>query len=243
MQDLTKLIHSHFTNGIPAQELTDNRNEQKRLNDLFLLYDAYCENPCMNVASFLKYKCHHSPKQIIEDLVYFEFIRSTFTRMTRQKAQDLVDWAAQKVLRDAAAVNDRKGMLDAAKVIGKYNQLDKPAPEQEDKSFRPHEIVYTPFIEVADPDRHTIKDKELLQIMHQWDARIDDQEQRIALKVASLHQSAEALQSTEAPIQPEAPALTHAVDGSPVNTPKTTNRITHKKDHPAVDSSPVNTQE
>lgn len=218
MQDLTKLIHSHFTNGIPAQELTDNRNEQKRLNDLFLLYDAYCENPCMDAASFLKYKCHHSPKQIIEDLVYFEFIRTSFTRMTRQKAQDLVDWAAQKVLRDAAAVNDRKGMLDAAKVIGKYNQLDKPAPEQEDKQIRPHDIVYTPYVEVIDPDRHTVKDMELLKIMKQWDAKIDDQEQRIAQKVEALHQSSslQDLQSEDTPPIPTQP--TPAVDGSPVNT-------------------------
>lgn len=223
-QNLTPLIQSHFINGIPAQELTDNKNEQKRLNDLFVLYDAYCENPCIDESSYLKYKCHHSPKQIKEDLVYFEFIRTTFTRMTRQKAQDLVDWAAEKVLRDSAAVNDRKGMLDAAKVLGKYNQLDKPAPEQEDKRFRPHDLVYTPYIEVVDPDRHTVKDKELLKIMKQWDARLDDQEQRIAEKVAVLHESATT--------QP-----TSATDDLPVN------QITHKEDYPVVDGSPVNTQE
>jgi hypothetical protein len=129
-----------------------------------------------------------------------------------------VDWAAQKVLRDAAAVNDRKGMLDAAKVIGKYNQLDKPAPEQEDKQIRPHDIVYTPYVEVIDPDRHTVKDMELLKIMKQWDAKIDDQEQRIAQKVEALHQSSslQDLQSEDTPPIPTQP--TPAVDGSPVNT-------------------------
>lgn len=184
--DLTPLIQSHFLNGIPATELTEYKNEQKRLNDLFKLFDMYNENPCMDVASALRWKFHHSPKQITEDMVYFKFIQTNFCRMTRQKAQDIVNWTAEKVIRDAAAVNDRKGMLDGAKVLGKYMQLDKPEPEKDDKVIRPLEVVYTPYVEILDPDRQTIEDKKLLGIMKEFDAHIDVQEERIAEKLEEL---------------------------------------------------------
>ena len=184
--DLTPLIQSHYLNGIPAVELTEYKNEQKRLNDLFSLYDMYSENPCMDVVQALKWKFHHSPKQITEDMVYFEFIRTNFCRMTRQKALDMVNWSAEKVMRDAAAVNDRKGMLDAAKVLTRANQLEKPEPDKEDKVIRPLEVVYTPYVEVLDPDRKTIEDKQLLSIMKEFNAHIDAQEERIAEKLEEL---------------------------------------------------------
>ena len=184
--DLTPLIQSHFLNGVPAMELTEYKNEQKRLNDLFQLYDMYCSNPLMDVEQALRWHFKHSPQQIVEDMVYFKFIRSNFSRMTRQKAQDIVNWTAEKVIRDAAAVNDRKGMLDGAKVLGKYMQLDKPEPEKEDKVIRPLEVVYTPYVEILDPDRKTIEDKKLLGIMKDFDAHIDVQEERIAEKLEEL---------------------------------------------------------
>ena len=184
--DLTPLIQSHFLNGVPATELTDMKNAQKRLNDLFQVFDMYNENPLMDVPQALKWKFHHSPKQITEDMVYFEYIRSNFCRMTRQKAQDIVNWTAEKVIRDSAAVNDRKGMLDGAKVLGKYTQLDKPEPDKEDKVIRPLEVVYTPYVEVLDPDRNTIEDKLLLSIMKEFNAHIDAQEKRIAEKLEEL---------------------------------------------------------
>lgn len=187
--DLTPFIHSHYIQGVPAQELTDNTFAKKRLQDLFSLYDMYCENPCMDVKKALQHKFRHSERIIDEDLMYFDYIRKTFTRMTRQKALDLVNWAGEKSMRDAAAVNDRKGMLDAAKVILKANQLDKPEPEQEDKILRPMSYVFTPFVEVLDPDRRTIRDPKLLKMMNQWGAHIDAQDERIQQKVIAMQEA------------------------------------------------------
>lgn len=189
--DLTKFIDSHFLNGIPATELTTSERARKRLNDLFSLYDMYNENPCMDVAQCLKWKFKHSPTMIAEDMVYFEYIRSRYVRMTRQRAKDLVNWASEKVMRDAAAVNDRKGMLDAAKVLTRANQLDKPEPEVEDKRILPQPMVYTPFVEVLDPDRQTIKDKKLLSIMREWNAHIDEHDEKIQQKVEAMRSSSD----------------------------------------------------
>lgn len=190
VKDLTPLIQSHFLNGIPPKELTDSVSVQRRLADLFSLFEMYHENPCMDVTKALKFKFHHTPREIVEDLVYFEMMRSSFSRMTRQKAQDLVNWSAEKVMRDAAAVNDRKGMLDAAKVLVKANQLDKPAPDSDDaKNMRQLDIVFTPYVEVIDPDRKTIEDKKLLKIMKQYDAHIDTQEEKIEEKLQEIEKS------------------------------------------------------
>ena len=187
MKDLAPLIKSHFLNGIPPTELSDCKSEQKRLADLFALYEMYHENPCIDVAKLLKFKFHHSPRQITEDLIYFDMMCSSFSRMNRQKAQDLVNWSAEKVMRDAAAVNDRKGMLDAAKVLVKANQLDKPAPDTDDaKNMRKFDVVFTPFVEVIDPDRKTIADKQLQKIMKQYDAHIDTQEEQIEEKLQKI---------------------------------------------------------
>lgn len=187
MKDLTTLIQSHFLNGIPPTELSKSKSEQKRLADLFALFEMYHENPCIDVPKLLKFKFHHSPSQITEDLIYFELMRSSFSRMNRQKAQDLVNWSAEKVMRDAAAVNDRKGMLDAAKVLVKANQLDKPAPDTDDaKNMRKFDVVFTPFVEVIDPDRKTIADKQLQKIMKQYDAHIDTQEEQIEEKLQKI---------------------------------------------------------
>lgn len=186
MVDLTPFIYSHYINGIPAKELVDSLNAQNRLNDLFSLYDMYSENPCMDVVQCLKCKFKHSTSQIAEDLVYFEYIRTNFTRMTKQRARDLVNWGAEKVMRDAAAVNDRKGIIDAAKVLATANQLDKPEQDSIDKSIRPLEYVYTPYVEHIDSDRKTIDDKKLLQAMRKYDAHIDVQEERILAKVEKM---------------------------------------------------------
>ncbi len=204
--DLTPFIQSHFVNGIPAHELTELVHVRKRLNDLFSLYDMYNENPCMDVVQCLRWKFKHSPSMIAEDMVYFEYIRNNFQRMTRQKAKDLVNWASEKVMRDSAAVNDRKGMLDAAKVLTRANQLDKPEPEVEDKQIRPQAFVYTPYVEVLDPDRKTIGDKTLLGIMRQWDAHIDEHDEKIEKALDKLKEKQEV---------------------------EVGNRITHKMDEPA----------
>lgn len=184
--DLIPLIQSHFLNGIPATELTEYKNEQKRLNDLFLLFDMYNENPCMDVEQALKWKFHHSPKQITKDMVYFEFIRTNFTRTTRQKVKDITNWTFEKAIRDSWAVNDRKGAVDAAKSFAKYNQLDKPESEVEERQFKPLDRIFTPYVEVLDPDRQTIEDKKLLGIMDEFGAHIDDREKKIAEKLEEL---------------------------------------------------------
>lgn len=188
-RDLTPYIHSHYLNGIPSSEMTQSPQIRRRLDDLFKLYDMYIENPLMNIKQCLKWHFKHDDRMIKEDEVYFDYIRTNFQRMTRQKAIDLVNWSAEKVMRDAAATNDKKGMLDASKVLIKVNQLDKPEPEVEDKSLRPQSWVYTPYVEVLDPDRKTIKDKGLLQIMKQYDAHIDKREEMILEKVEAMKNS------------------------------------------------------
>lgn len=196
MNDLTPLIQSHFINGVPTTELTDKAKEQKRLNDLFVLFDMYHENPCMDLQKALKYKFKHSPKEIQEDLGYFEMMRTRFTRTTRQHALDMVNWAARKNLMDAAAVNDRNGMDKAARLIIKVNQLDRPEAEVQDTQLKPLQIVYTPYIEVIDPDRHTIKDKQLKELMRKYNAHIDTREELIDEKLEQMKKAAEDMEET-----------------------------------------------
>jgi hypothetical protein len=197
MNDLTPLIQSHYLNGVPTNELTDKVREQKRLNDLFSLFDMYHENPCMDIRAALKYRFRHNPAEIAEDMTYFEMMRTRFTRMTRQQALDMVNWAAQRNMMDAAAVNDRNGIDKAARLLIKANQLDKPAVETQETQIKPMQVIYTPYIEVVDPDRHTIKDKQLKKIMQQYDADMDEREIMIDEKLEAMKRKTYADDKTE----------------------------------------------
>ena len=205
--DLTPMIVSHFTTGMSANEITESANLRKRLNDLFLLYDMYNENPCMDIVKCLRHKFKHRADQIAEDVVYFDYIRNNFQRMTRQKAKDLVNWSAEKVMRDSASVNDRRGMLDAAKVLTRANQLDKPEPEAVEKQIRPQAWVLTTRVEVLDPDRQTIQDPILLGYMKKWGAHIDEHDAAINQKLQQMKEDSIAAKREE---------LKHSLEPKPV---------------------------
>ena len=129
-KDLTPFINNYYTKGIPPQELTDNPTEQRRLRDLFNVFEMYRTNPLINVADVFKYKYGHSLKLIPEDLVYFEYIRTTFAPVSRRQKIDIVNYAVERVLSDAMQSGDNDKILKAADKIIKVNQLDKPQAEE-----------------------------------------------------------------------------------------------------------------
>lgn len=191
MEDLTPYIHTHFLHGVPASELSDLANVQRRLNHLFVVFDMYHENPCIDVAAVFKYKFRHNQREIMEDMRYFHMMINTFTRTTRQMALDLVNWTAKKNIRDSAAVNDRAGMDRAAALLIRANQLDKPAPEDAERSAPPLPTVFTPMVEHIDPDRQTMDDKKLIEIMGEFGAMRDAQELSIERKLKELESEKE----------------------------------------------------
>ena len=106
-------------------------------------------------------------------------------------ALDLVNWTAKKNIRDSAAVNDRAGMDRAAALLIRANQLDKPAPEDAERSAPPLPTVFTPMVEHIDPDRQTMDDKKLIEIMGEFGAMRDAQELSIERKLKELESEKE----------------------------------------------------
>lgn len=192
--DLYKKIEAYYTKGIPPHELTDNIREQRRLRDLFNLFEMYRQNPCINLTHCLLHKFHHGLRLIPEDLAYFEYIRTTFAPISRRQKQDIVNFAVESALQDAIQVGDRGDMLKAASLIIKVNQLDKPQQEEsvvKNTATLPIFLVASPKTVTQDAIEYT--DDELERQIKLFGAHQNQYKQRIAEKRREMDDAAIAI--------------------------------------------------
>lgn len=186
---LIPYFESFFKNGLSVQELNIGEKHKRQMEVVLAAWEYYKQNPW--VTDFRQFFRQQGcpTKQISQNIQYLEHLKINFRFTSRAEAQNMVDYAARTALQQASAAGDRQDMLKAAAILTKAHQLDKPEVDKEKAKLVALPVVFTPYVEDIDPERVTIEDKKMYDIMRQFGALPDKMEAKIREKNEALQES------------------------------------------------------
>lgn len=186
---LEPYIESFFKNGVSIGELQIGTKHKEQMEAIIGAWEYYKNNPWVTDLRpyFRQRGCPTS--QIAKNIQYVEYIKNTYRFTTRVEAQNMVDYAVRTALQQASAAGDRQDMLKAAAILTKAHQLDKPEVDKERAKLASLPIVFTPYVEDIDPERVTIEDKKMYDIMRHFGALPDKMEEKIKEKTEAMKDS------------------------------------------------------
>lgn len=187
----------HFESGVPICDLDVNARHKERMARVDHVWWLWKQNPFLDTFALFKQLVKQGAKQYADvqsawraaqkDQRLFEFVRDHVAPPSRRDSEAKVRLAAEQAIRIGLETDNPVALVKGGKLLSDVAGLDKPESEQADMA----KVLFTPPVittsaHEVDDTKDDLTDQQSLDIMHKYNAHIDEKRQLIEQKVATM---------------------------------------------------------
>ena len=186
----------HFQRGVPIKDLDMRREHKDRLARVSHVYWLWIKDPMLDAYQMLrqlvKQTGNYSDAAAVtvaaqKDKMLFDFVIDNIQSGSRRQDELKVRYAAEKLIRIGLETDNVMALDKGSKRLYEVAGLDKPESEKMDMN----KVLFTPPVittsaHEVDDTKDDLTDQQSLDIMHKYNAHIDEKRQMIEQKVATM---------------------------------------------------------
>lgn len=186
----------HFQSGVPIKDLDMRREHKDRLARVAHVYWVWIKDPMLDAYQMLRQLVKQTGKYAgvteiahaaQKDKMLFDFVIDHIQSGSRRQDELKVRHAAEKLIRIGLETDNVTALDKGSKRLYEVAGLDKPESEQADMA----KVLFTPPVITTsahemDDTKDDFTDQQSLDIMHKYNAHIDEKRQMIEQKVATM---------------------------------------------------------
>ena len=193
-QQLMTAAMLHFESGVPICDVDVRREHKERLARVDHVFWQWKKNPFLETFPMFKLLVKGKGADVQsewrmaqKDQRLFEFVRDHVSPPSRRDSEAKVRLAAEQAIRIGLETDDTVALTKGGKLLYEVAGLDKPESEQIDMS----KVLFTPPVittsaHEVDDTKEDLTDQQSLNIMHKYNAHIDEKRQMIEQKVTTM---------------------------------------------------------
>ena len=184
----------HFENGVPISDLNVRKENKERMARVDHVFWQWKKNPFLDTRAMFHQmaKGHYAdaPATSVaaaKDQALFEYVRDHVAPPSRREAEEMVRYAAKRAIKIGDETDNPTALVKGGQLLSGVAGLDKPESEQADMA----KVLFTPPVittsaHEVDDTKDDLTDQQSLDIMHKYNAHIDEKRQMIEQKVATM---------------------------------------------------------
>ena len=186
----------HFQSGVPIKDLDMRREHKDRLARVAHVYWVWIKDPMLDAYQMLRQLVKQTGKYAgvteithaaQKDKMLFDFVIDHIQSGSRRQDELKVRYAAERMITIGLETDNVMALDKGGKLLYDVAGLDKPESEQADMA----KVLFTPPVittsaHEVDDTKDDLTDQQSLDIMHKYNAHIDEKRQMIEQKVATM---------------------------------------------------------